>query len=198
MSIGILVVALLILVISITWTNLVGAPWAPTSMNIVHTMLKLAEVGPEDVVYDLGCGDGRTIITAVRRYGARAVGFEIDPLRYLWCRMLVRILGLRERVKVLYGNFFNQDLSAADVVTCYLLQGTNNKLEDKFEKELRPGTRVVSNTFTFSRMHKVRQDGDARLYLANFGRVEGHKEWRSTYQIMWPKEHAQNIACTPN
>lgn len=158
----------IVLVVSFAWTNILGAPWVPTSMSLVRKMLDMAEVGPGDLVYDLGCGDGRIIFTAARRYGARAVGFEIDPLRYLWCRLLIRVLGLRDRVQIVFGDFFKQDLSEADVVTCYLLQSTNNKLEDKFEKELRPGTRVVSNTFTFIGLQQVREDGDARLYLANF------------------------------
>ncbi|NIM93021.1 MAG: SAM-dependent methyltransferase [Anaerolineales bacterium] len=132
-------------------------------------MLRLAEVGPDDVVYDLGCGDGRTIITAARTYGSRAVGIEIDPLRYLWCQFLISILGLRDQVKIIYGNFFTQDLSDADIITCYLLQDTNEKLEGKLKRELRPGARVVSNSFTFPGLSKVRQDGDARLYLCNFG-----------------------------
>jgi predicted RNA methylase len=152
------------------WTGARGAPWVPTSLKKVRKMLTMAEVGPGDLVYDLGCGDGRTIVTAARRYGARAVGIEIDPLRYLWCQLFITVLGLRDRVRIVYGDFFNQDLSDADVVTCYLLQDTNDKLEEKFKRELRPGTRVVSNTFTFSGLHKVRQDGDARLYLCNFGR----------------------------
>jgi SAM-dependent methyltransferase len=159
---------LLIFIISITWPNLVGAPWVPTSMGTVHKMLTLAQVGPDDLVYDLGCGDGRTIVTAARRYGARVVRVEIDPFRYVWCQVLITLLGLRNRVKVIYGDFFSQDLSGADVVTCYLLQTTNNKLEKKFKQELAPGTRVVSNTFYFSGLDKVREDGDARLYLANF------------------------------
>jgi predicted RNA methylase len=134
-------------------------------MKMVHRMLTMAEVGSGDLVYDLGCGDGRTIVTAARRYGARAVGIEIDPLRYLWCQALITILGLRGRVRIVYGNFFKQDLSDASVVTCYLLQDTNNKLESKLKRELRPGTRVVSNTFSIPGLHKVRQHGDAKLYL---------------------------------
>jgi SAM-dependent methyltransferase len=161
--------AFLILMISITWTIFRGAPWVPTPMRLVHKMLKMAEVGPGEMVYDLGCGDGRVIITAARRYGARAVGFEIDPLRYGWCRLLVWVLGLDDRVQVVYGNFFKKDLSPADVVTCYLLQDTNLKLEPKFLRELRPGTRVVSNMFAFPSLQKVREDKDLRLYLANFG-----------------------------
>jgi SAM-dependent methyltransferase len=164
MSIFVLILGL-ILVTSVTWTSFVGAPWVPTSMSMVHKMLKLADVGPADIVYDLGCGDGRTVITAARYYGARAVGVEIDPLRYLWCQLRVTFLGLRDRVKIVYGNFFAQDLSAATVVTCYLLQDTNNKLEKKFEQELSSGTRVVSNTFYFRRLQTVRRDDEATLYV---------------------------------
>ena len=166
MSISILVVILiLVLAISISWTNYRGAPWAPTPMSAVHKMLTMADVGPDDTVYDLGCGDGRTIITAARRYAARAVGIEIDPLRYLWCQVLITILGLRGQVKIVFGDFYTQDLSAADVITCYLLQGTNNKLESKLKLELRPNTRVVSHYFTFPGLHLVSQDEETKVYL---------------------------------
>jgi SAM-dependent methyltransferase len=160
-----ILVVVVVLVISFSWTNLRGAPWVPSTMETVHKMLTIAEVGPDDVVYDLGCGDGRTIVTAARRYGARAVGIEIDPLRYIWCQALITVLGLRNRVNVIYGNFFNQDLSDANVVTCFLLQSTNNQLEEKFKRELTSGTRVVSNTFTFSELEEVREDGEANLYM---------------------------------
>lgn len=155
----------LIFAVSISWTSARGAPWVPTSMVMVHKMLTMAQVGPGDLVYDLGCGDGRTIVTAARRYGARAVGIELDPLRYLWCQALITVLGLRSRVRIVYGNFFKQDLSDADVVTCYLLQSTNEKLEGKLRQELHPGTRVVSNSFTFPGMRLLRRDSDAEIYL---------------------------------
>jgi SAM-dependent methyltransferase len=157
------------LLVWILWTNRTGAPWVPTPMSKVHRMLKLAEVGPGDLVYDLGCGDGRMIITAARDYGARAVGIEIDPLRYLWCQVRITALGLRGRVRVTYGSFFRQDLGDADVVTCYLLQSTNQKLERKFKRELNPGTRVISNSFTFPSLHLQRWDSEAKLYLYNLG-----------------------------
>jgi predicted RNA methylase len=140
-------------------------------MKLVHTMLRMAEVGSGDLVCDLGCGDGRVLITAARRYGARAVGYEINLLRYLWCQLLISILGLRGRVRVVFGDFFHQDLSDADVVTCYLLQSTNDELVSKLKRELRPGTRVVSNTFTFQGLNRVRENGDARLYLVNPGQA---------------------------
>jgi SAM-dependent methyltransferase len=166
----ILVIILVVLAAtSISWTHFRGAQWAPTAMSTVDTMLAIADIGPDDLVYDLGCGDGRIIVTAARRYGARAVGIEIDPLRYLWCQIVITVLGLRGRVKVVFGDFFNKDLSDADVVACYLLQVTNEKLEAKLKEDLRPGTRVVSNYFTFPGLIKVRESGDARLYLCNLG-----------------------------
>ena len=79
--------------------------------------------------------------------------------------MLITVLGLRGRIRIVYGDFFKQDLSEADVVTCYLLQDTNNQLEKKFKRELHPGTRVVSNYFTFPNLHLVRQDEEAELYM---------------------------------
>jgi SAM-dependent methyltransferase len=155
----------LVFLISISWTQSRGAPWVPTSLGKVDKMLTMAGVGPNDLVYDLGCGDGRTIIAAARRYGSRAVGIEIDPLRYLWCQMLITLLGLRDRVKVVHGDFFNQDLSAADVVTCYLLQTTNERLQGKLLQELHPSARVISNDFTFPRLQLLRQDSQAHIYL---------------------------------
>jgi SAM-dependent methyltransferase len=162
---SILKISLLVFVISVLWTKERGAPWAPTPMEMVHKMLKMAKVGPGDVVYDLGCGDGRMIIAATRRYGAHAVGIELDPLRFIWCQILITFLGLRGRVRIIFGDFYKQDLSAADVVTCYLLQSTNNKLQAKFKQELRPDTRVVTNFFTFPKLHLVSADKEDKLYL---------------------------------
>lgn len=158
-------ILLITILVSIVWTNFRGAPWVPTSFSMVNKMLKIAEVGPGDVVYDLGCGDGRMLVVAVKRYEAKAVGIEIDPLRYIWCQFLITVLGLRKQITILYGDFFKHDLSGADVITCYLLQDTNHKLEAKFQRELRSGTRIVSNTFLFLRMPIVRQDHLARLYI---------------------------------
>jgi len=136
-------------------------------MSMVHGMLTMAEVGPDDLVYDLGCGDGRIIVTAARRYGARAVGIELDPLRFVWCQILITALGLRDRVRLVYGDFYKQELSAASVVTCYLLRATNKKLEGKFKAELSPETRVVSNYFTFPGLRLVNENEEDKLYLYN-------------------------------
>ncbi|MBI9044008.1 MAG: class I SAM-dependent methyltransferase [Anaerolineaceae bacterium] len=164
-----LIILTIVLTVSITWPQLRGAPWLPSSMKMVHSMLTLADVGPDDTVYDLGCGDGRLIIAAARKYGANAVGIEIDPLRYIWCQIVITFLGLRNQVKIIFGDLFSKDLSPATVITCYLLQDTNDRLEGKLKQELNPGTRVVSNAFVFQKLMKVRQDGDAKLYLCNWG-----------------------------
>lgn len=159
------IIFIVIMAISLSWTHYVGAQWAPTTMKTVNEMLTMAEVGPDDLVYDLGCGDGRIIVTAARRYSSRAVGIEIDPFRYLWCQLLITVLGLRGRVKVVHGNFFTKDLSNADVVTCYLLQSTNEKLQEKFTQELDPNTRVVTNAFTFPKLRLIRQNYEDGIYL---------------------------------
>jgi predicted RNA methylase len=164
-----IIIPVLLIAISISWTNLLGAPWFPSRMDVVHKMLAMANVKQGDVIYDLGCGDGRTIVTAARKYGARAVGIEVDPLRYIWCQILISALELRDLVKLVYGDIFSQDLSEADVVTCYLLQSTNNKLENKLIEELKPGTRVVSNSFTFPGLHLVNFDEETKLYFYEIG-----------------------------
>ena len=150
---------------AILWPYKYSAPWVPAPMPIVHQMLQLARVGPEDRVYDLGCGDGRTIITAAGEYDAHAVGIEADLVRYLWCQILISVLRLRSRVRIIYGDFFEGDLNAADVVTCYLGQDTNEALQDKFKRELQPNTRIVSHNFTFPNLKLVDEDNENRIYL---------------------------------
>ena len=161
----ILVSVFLVLIISISWTNYKGSPWVPTSFKMVHKMLDLVEIQPDDLLYDLGCGDGRIAVIAARKYQARVVGIELNPLLWLWCQLVITIFGLRSRVKVILGNFYKQDLSDADIVACYLLPNTNKKLEGKLLRELRPGTRVISNTFLFYQTRLAKQDGKALLYL---------------------------------
>jgi predicted RNA methylase len=124
-----------------------------------------AEVGPEDMVYDLGCGDGRMIIAAARRTGARAVGIELDLLCFLLCQVRITVLGLRRRVRIVYGDLFEQDLSQDGVVAYYLLRRTNVKLERKLARELHPTTRIVSNSFTFPGLQLLRRDSQAEVYV---------------------------------
>jgi len=151
---------IMVFLISLIWTNTHGAPWVPTSREVINTMLTMAEIKPGEIVYDLGSGDGRVLIAAVRRFGARAVGVEMDVSRFLWSIAAVTLLGLGKQVRVIRGDFFKVDLSEADVVFTYLLQNTNDRLKDKLRKELRPGTRVVSNPFTFLGLPLVRNDDE--------------------------------------
>lgn len=166
-AIFILVGLSILFVISIRWTTKKGAPWEPTTMKMVHLMLEMAEVGPDDVVYDLGSGDGRIPIVAARDYGARAVGIEIDPLRCWVSRLAVWVLGVKDRVEFQRVDFFKIGLKDATVVTCYLLQDTNDRLYTKFRDELAPGTRVVSNTHTFQLISPVQAKEDAQLFIFN-------------------------------
>ena len=158
------VIQALLLQISIIWPNKYAAPWVPTSMVEVHKMLQLAKVRPDDLVYDLGCGDGRVIIVAAHQYGSRAIGIEIDPLRYGWCQILITSLGLRDRVQVTYGDFFKKDLNDADGIICSLLPATNHKLESKFMQELQANSRVVSHDFLFPRLQLLLQVDQYNLF----------------------------------
>jgi len=124
------------------------APFVPTPTNVVRRMLKLAEVGPDDVVYDLGCGDGRILFMAIEEFEAeRAVGYDINPSMAEPLQERIEYKNLEDRIKVVNGNFFKADLSPASVVTMYLTTSGNSKLRPKLEEELGVGTRVVSHDF---------------------------------------------------
>ena len=158
---------ILLLLISAIWPS--GAPWLPTPPAKVRHMLELADVQPGEVVYDLGSGDGRMLVVAARRFGARAVGIEIDPLRLLVSRALVAVTGVRKQARVIWGSFFKANLSAADVVTCYLLAKTNAQIVGKLHDELRPGARVVSYIFPFPDWEVDFHDAGAGIFLYTIG-----------------------------
>jgi ribosomal protein L11 methylase PrmA len=151
--------------IFVLWSVAVGAGWEPTSRKKVRRMLEMSGAGPSDVVYDLGSGDGRILVEAAKTYHARAVGVEADPLRVLLSRLAVSVLHLKGQVKIVWGNFFHTDLSEATIVTLFLSQGTNRKLESKLLAELRPGTRVVSHVWTFDGWTPKSRDPDQNLSL---------------------------------
>ena len=118
--------------------------FVPLPMKTVRAMLKLAQIKKSDVLYDLGSGDGRTVVEAAKKYGIRAVGIESNPLVYFASKLNVNIRGLGGSVKILREDFFKHNIKEADVVTIYLTPKLNAMLKPKFEKELRKGTRIVS------------------------------------------------------
>ena len=124
------------------------APYVPSPPEVVKRMLTLARVGPNDVVYDLGCGDGRVLIMAVREFKARkAVGYEINRRLYETAVREVEKYGLSERIKIFNKDMFQADLSEATVIFLYLTTSANRKIRPKIEREALPGTRVVSHDF---------------------------------------------------
>jgi ubiquinone/menaquinone biosynthesis C-methylase UbiE len=123
------------------------APYIPSPQSIVEKMLEAGHVRPGMTVYDLGSGDGRIVITAAQKFGAKAVGVE---LRADLCRIAterIKALGLEDRVRMVQGSALRVDLSPADVVTMYLLTSSNERMKPNLEKYLKPGARVVSNQF---------------------------------------------------
>ncbi len=123
------------------------APFVPTPDVVVDEMLELAAVSARDVVYDLGSGDGRIVIAAARRFGARGVGIEIDPDLVRDATERAEQAGVAHLVRFLHGDLFAADLHEATVVTLYLLPEVNRRLLPKLLVELRPGTRIVSRNY---------------------------------------------------
>ena len=154
-------------------------PYVPSPDAVVSKMLEMAKVGPKDVVYDLGSGDGRIVIAAARK-GARAVGVDIDPERIKESNENARSAGVTKRVKFVQQNLFDTDFREASVVTLYLLPGVNMKLRPKLLTQLRPGTRIVSHSFNMGDWKPARSEvvDGANVYL-----------W-----IVPPREEAQRLA----
>ena len=122
--------------------------WVPSPPEVIKAMLDAAKVGPNDVVYDLGCGDGRIPITAAKQYGARAVGIDIDPRRIDESRANAKAAGVEHLVEFRLEDALQADVSRATVVTLYLLGSANALLRPVLTKQLRPGARIVSHAFS--------------------------------------------------
>jgi cyclopropane fatty-acyl-phospholipid synthase-like methyltransferase len=122
--------------------------FVPTPAEVVDAMLKLANVTAKDTVYDLGCGDGMIVTAAAKDFGAKAVGIDINPVRVKEANERVAKAGVTDKVTIRNEDLFTTDISQATVVTLYLLQSLNEKLIPKLNKELKPGTRIVSQTFS--------------------------------------------------
>ena len=132
------------------------APYVPTPQPIVEKLLQAARVKPGELVYDLGSGDGRVLVTAAKEFKAKAVGVEISPRLVKSSREWIRQEGLEKRCKVIQGDLRKVDLSHADVVVLYLLTSTNELLRPILEKSLKPGARVVSHDFEIREWNPTR------------------------------------------
>lgn len=154
-------------------SSLWGAPWAPTSIRTTRKMLEMANLKPGEKLVDLGAGDGRIVIVAARSFRARAVGVEIDPLRCLIANLLISVFRLQDSAHVYHGDMFKFDFSDADVVSMYLLQGTNQRLKPKLAAQLKPGARVVSHTFSFIGWSPAAIDDKRGIFLYEMGNT-GH------------------------
>jgi len=122
-------------------------PYVPTTDEAVKAMLKLADVKSSDIVYDLGCGDGRIVIAAAKEYGAHGVGVDINPVRIAEAKENAKKAGVENLVRFEENDLFDADIHEASVVTLFLLSSVNLKLRPKLLNDLKPGTRIVSNTF---------------------------------------------------
>ncbi len=142
-------------------------PYVPTPENVVEAMLKLGEVKKGDVLYDLGSGDGRIVITAAKNYGVRGTGIDINPERIEEANANAKTAGVTDKVRFLNQDLFEANFKDATVVTLYLLPSINLKLRPKLWKELKPGTRIVSHSFDmgdWAPEKKIEVDG-RYLYL---------------------------------
>jgi SAM-dependent methyltransferase len=142
----------------------------PSTDAVVDAMLRLAKVTRNDVVYDLGCGDGKIVIAAAGRYGAQGVGIDIDPARIAEANANARAAGVTGRVRFILGDLFDERIPIRDatVVTLYLLPALNQRLRPRLQRELRPGTRVVSNSFGMGSAwppDRTEQVGNFTIYL---------------------------------
>lgn len=147
------------------YTKPLGAQWVPADVDKVRRMLEMVNLKPGEVLYDLGSGDGRIVYEAAKSYKAKAIGVEIDPIRVLISRFGLISNQLDKCAEIKHANFFNVDLSNADVITMYLLPKTVNKLKSKLKKELKRGSRIASLQFPFKNWKPAKVDKKFKIFL---------------------------------
>ena len=133
-----------------------GAPFVPTPMKRVRKMVELAKIKPGQVVYDIGCGDGRFVYLAANLYGAKATGIELSPLVYVYA--MIRKLFWRSKAKIIFGDFKMMDISDADIIFCYLLPETLKKIQPDLDKKLKTGTRIISYAFNIPNWKLIHEE----------------------------------------
>lgn len=164
-TILLLIIIILFLLLSMFWPP--DSPWAPwwrTNRKVARAMCRLVKLNKNDIVYDLGCGDGTALSVAAKEFGARGVGIEIDPLRYLFSKIRFKINGLNKKVKIIKKNFYDVNLSDASVIFVYLVPKALERLRPKLLKELKSGTLLVSFRYK-ANLPLVAYDKKNDLYL---------------------------------
>jgi 16S rRNA A1518/A1519 N6-dimethyltransferase RsmA/KsgA/DIM1 with predicted DNA glycosylase/AP lyase activity len=164
-AILLLIIIFLFLLLSMFWPP--DSPWAPwwrTNKQVARAMCCLARVSQKDIVYDLGCGDGEALNVAAEEHGAKGVGIEIDPLRYLFSKIRFKIRGLNKKVKIIKKDFHDVNISQASVIFVYLVPNALERLRPKFLKELRSGTLLVSFRYKIN-LPLVAYDKTNDIYL---------------------------------
>lgn len=156
---------ILLFLLSMVWPP--DSPWSPwwrTNKRIARIQCKLAKISKNDIVYDLGSGDGTALMVAAKEFGAQGVGVEIDPLRYWYSRAAIFFAGLSKRLRIVRKNFFSVDVSPATVVVMYLIPKTLNRLKPKLLKELKPGTRIVTFVYQID-LPLIAKDEKNEVYI---------------------------------
>lgn len=160
-----LTIILLLYLLSMVWPP--DSPWSPwwrTSHKIAKIMCRMANITKDDVIYDLGSGEGVALSTAAKEFGARGVGVEIDPFRYLQSLISIYLQGLSGEIKIVRKNFFAVDTSEATVVFMYLIPKTLARLKPKLLKELKPGTRIVTYVYKID-LPMIAKDEKNEIYI---------------------------------
>jgi SAM-dependent methyltransferase len=155
-------------------------PYVPTPQELVEKMIEVAKVTEKDTVYDLGCGDGRMVVTAAKKHGARGIGVDIDPERIKEANANAKEAGVTDKVKFIQADLFTMDFKEADVLLMYLLPSVNVKLRPKI-LELKPGTRIVSHAFDMGDWEAddtIEVDGRTAYFWLVPAKVDG--QWQAT------------------
>lgn len=152
--IAVIILCIFAIVITTVASIFLRTPFVPTPYKVIHTMIAMAHLEDAHVIYDLGAGDARLLVEACKQYPHLvARGSELSPLVYFWGRLRIFFSGQKADLRM--KDLFTEDLRDADCIFLYLMPGFMEKLKEKFHKELRPGTKIVSYTFPFTGLHPV-------------------------------------------
>ncbi len=152
MSLTVMYVIILLVIFLVfgtaAYAGMRAAPWLPVFKKDIDRIIQLAQIKDDDLVYDLGCGDGRVIAAMANNTQAQFVGYEVSFLLYLLAKLKIIFLGLSKRVEIRYADFLRRDLGQAKIIFCFLTPMAMKKLAPKFKKELKKGTRIISYSFS--------------------------------------------------